>query len=290
MYLCGLKKNENTTLSATQPVTIVIPLYRLNLSRMEEVSLRQCFKVMAGRDIAIVHPRSLEIEPLCRIAGSDRFRSEAFDDRWFDGREAYNRLMLSPELYGRFAESEFMAVVQSDVYLFSDRLDEWTDAGYDYVGAPWLPALTDVQGWNVFRRATYALRRLYGRVVPGFHPINLKYRVGNGGFSLRRTATFHQIARAHAHEINTILESARGSAGFEDVVWSVTLAGRYPDRIHVTPWREALAFSVESHPALAMRILDGQLPMGTHAYWRARNRRQWRQWVDFESIVSQSGD
>lgn len=50
----------------------------------------------------------------------------------------YNRLMLSEDLYSAFSNYEYILICQSDAYIFRDELKEWCEAGYDYVGAPWL--------------------------------------------------------------------------------------------------------------------------------------------------------
>jgi len=261
-------------------VTVVIPIYTLNLDDTELLALRQCFKVLGGHDIAIIKPRSLDLSPLNRIiGGTPRYRVEAFDDSYFAGREGYNRLMLSTELYERFLSSQYIFIHQTDVYVFRDELDNWCQRGYDYIGAPWLPAIGDVSGYNLVRRAIYLIRRGLGKFKPTCHAINLKYKVGNGGCSLRHTRHLYEASLKMTELLTRAANGSSNSEYFEDVVWSVRVNEEQPGTLSVAPCEEAVRFSVESHPSMAMRLSGGRLPMATHAFARRRNRSFWKQYI-----------
>lgn len=261
-------------------VTVVIPIYTLDLSETEVLALRQCFAVLGSHDIAVIKPRSLDVNPLAEMLGVEaRYRVESFDDSYFAGREGYNRLMLSTSLYERFITSRYIMICQTDVYIFKDELDEWCRRGYDYIGAPWLPALGDVSGWNVIQRAIYQLRRALGKRKSSCHAINLKYRVGNGGCSLRHTRHMLEQAGLLATEFADINAAPYGPENFEDVVWSVRVNEIHPGALQIAPWQEAVHFSIESHPTMAMRLTGGELPMATHAFARRRNRSYWKQHI-----------
>ena len=262
-------------------VTVVIPIYTLKLSDVDWLALRQCFKVLGHYDIAIIKPQSLDLSPFPDlIGGNPQYRVEAFDDSYFAGREGYNRLMLSTDLYRRFLDSRYIFIHQSDVYVFRDELEQWCQRGYDYIGAPWLPAEGDVSGWNLPRRAIYMLRQLMGKRKSSCHPINLKYRVGNGGCSLRHTSHLHDASVKLADALARAAANSSTSENFEDVVWSVRVNELSPGTLRIAPYQEAALFSIESHPSMAMRITGGQLPMATHAFARRRNRTFWKQYIN----------
>lgn len=262
-------------------VTVVIPIYTLKLSDVDWLALRQCFKVLGHYDIAIIKPKSLDLSPFPDlIGGNPQYRVEAFDDSYFAGREGYNRLMLSTDLYRRFLDSRYIFIHQSDVYVFRDELEQWCQRGYDYIGAPWLPAEGDVSGWNLPRRAIYMLRQLMGKRKSSCHPINLKYRVGNGGCSLRHTRHLHDASVKLADALARAAADSSTSENFEDVVWSVRVNELSPGTLRIAPYQEAALFSIESHPSMAMRITGGQLSMATHAFARRRNRTFWKQYIN----------
>lgn len=261
-------------------VTVVIPMYTLSLSEIELVALRQCFKVLGHHDIAIVKPKSLDLSPLAgMIGGTPHYREEEFDDRFFAGREGYNRLMLSTDLYERFIDSRYIFIHQTDVYVFTDALERWCQQGYDYIGAPWLPAVGDVSGWNLPQRAVYMVRRALGKFKSPYHGINLKYLVGNGGCSLRHTKHFLEAATKLADAFALTASDASNHENFEDVVWSVRVNHLSPGTLAIAPYQEAVFFSVESHPSMAMRLTGNQLPMATHAFARRRNRGFWKRYI-----------
>jgi len=261
-------------------VTVVIPIYTMSLSDIELVALRRCFNVLGHHDIAIVKPKSLDISPFKLLVDENAsFRVEEFDDAYFAGREGYNRLMLSTVLYERFIDSRYIFIHQTDVYVFADDLERWCQRGYDYIGAPWLPAVGDVSGWNLPQRALYMARRALGKFKSPYHPINLKYLVGNGGCSLRHTAHFLAAATQLADAFAQAASDASNRENFEDVVWSVRVNHLRPGTLAIAPYREAVFFSVESHPGMAMRLTDNQLPMATHAFARRRNRGFWKRYI-----------
>lgn len=265
-------------------VTVVIPIYKTELSAIERWAVAHNLSVLApNREIAIVCPQGLDITPLDSLMGlnSNRCRIERFAPAFFDGRLGYNQLMLSQDFYSRFHNSQFVVICQTDVVLFHDNLDYWCSLNYDYIGAPWLPASGDVEGWNLARRAIYKLRRGWARLRGGFHPVLLKWKVGNGGFSLRRVEAMLRVLDQHPDKMAEIAKNANHTACFEDVVWSVRVNELWPATLNIPDYATAARFAFEGHPEMAMRCTSGELPMGAHAFYRHRNRKFWSQFLDF---------
>lgn len=265
-------------------VTVVIPIYKTELSAIERWAVARNLSVLApNREIAIVCPQDLDITPLDSLMGlnSNRCRIERFAPAFFDGRLGYNQLMLSQDFYSRFHNSQFVVICQTDVVIFHDNLDYWCSLNYDYIGAPWLPAPGDVEGWNLARRAIYKLRRGWARLRGEFHPVLLKWKVGNGGFSLRRVEAMLQVLDQHPDKMAEIAKNANHTASFEDVVWSVRVNELWPATLNIPDYATAARFAFEGHPEMAMRCTNGELPMGAHAFYRHRNRKFWSQFLDF---------
>ena len=154
-----------------QRVAIVIPIIAPSVKGDELQSLRQCLNTLGKRDIYYLCSNELDTtfyERLNNEAGVP-FRKRTFGGEWFNGVNAYNRLCFSSMLYEAFAEYEYMLIYQLDAYVFEDRLDEWCQRGYDYVGGPWLCH------WS--------------REVENLD----HWEVGNGGFSLRKVDTFLRV-------------------------------------------------------------------------------------------------
>jgi hypothetical protein len=145
--------------SARQRVAVVVPVGRAEVDSDEEISYRHLDRHLGGYDRFLVAPRHLDV----RRAG---FRVRHFDDGYFGSTRAYSKLMVSRDFYRAFDGYEFVLIYHLDALVFSDQLLAWCDKGYDYIGSPWMPGT-----WT------------------GDHPP----AVGNGGFSLRKVASFLRV-------------------------------------------------------------------------------------------------
>ena len=163
---------------------VLIPVYKNELNRSEQISLQQCKKILTGHPVILVAPQTMQIENR-ELSG---LSVERFPEYFFDGISGYNRLMLSKEFYQRFERYEYILIYQLDAFVFSDRLQYFCGLGYDYIGAPWL------QGY---------------RYIVGFERRYL--HVGNGGFSLRKVSALLGI-------LNN--ETVKGIEEPEDVFWA----------------------------------------------------------------------
>lgn len=226
-------------------VTVVVPIYRPLLDPLEQFSLDRSFTALSQRAIAFVGPRSLD-----RSHYSARYPGiafHAFDDRYFESIRGYNLLLLSEGFHARFADREFMLVLQTDAIVLRDELDAWCDKPYDYVGAPW------PDGYSLLVNAG-PFAGEYGKMH--------KVMVGNGGFSLRRV---HKCA-ALLREFPDIVRVFERSGSSEDLFFSVM--GALSNDFVLPNEIVASCFSLELKPAYYFHVNGGRLPMGGHAWWK----------------------
>lgn len=251
-----------------EKVIVVIPAYKSELNKYEEISLRAAAKHLGKYTTTFIVPSRLDTSRQTEImpyAGVEEFAPE-----YFQGIAGYNRLMMSEEFYSRFTGYQYMLIYQLDAYVFSDQLEEWCDKGYDYVGAPWL------------LRPIYKLMplRIGSKIKHGFRNI-LKlpderttwWRVGNGGLSLRRIESHLSATRKLRPTIDRFLEH-RNHMYNEDVFFAVEvnrhgLGFTYPD------WKEALCFAFDKYPKLCFKLNNRKLPFGCHAWQKRRMRKFW---------------
>lgn len=238
--------------------TVVLPVYKTELSPYEEVSLKRCFEVFRNRPVTIVAPQSLDLH---KIGLLSRFpiHERRFDDRYFTSTASYNRLMLSPEFYDSFSMFDFILINQLDAFAFADELTAWCNAGYDYIGAPWTRDVIE-------EYQMVGLLPFWVRWKKRIFPFQ-KCMVGNGGFSLRRVATFRKVLRYFGYF------SDRWPSQ-EDVFWSCVAPELYPwFRIPIAD--VALKFAFELEPAKRYEMNNRQLPFGCHA-WERHDIAFWR--------------
>lgn len=258
-------------------IVVVIPFYRAELSVLEEISLRQCLKVLADYSIVAVKPEGLDISGLLlRFPVSGVV---SFPDACFRGIEGYNRLVLSADFYKAFSTYAYMLIYQLDAYVFKDELFFWASLGYDYIGAPWMPHLR--RYWRVPGRCSLALQRAFWRI---FFPEKLRsmkacwYHVGNGGFSLRRIGKMIKVTEHYKDRIDRCL--SRGGAFFpEDVLLLLLPPRRGEFRVKRPSYKLAMKFCIEHIPAWTYRANGCQLPFGCHNWTHPEMLPFWSQFI-----------
>jgi hypothetical protein len=258
-----------TALAARQ-LSVAVPVYRPFLDPDETISLESAFRVLGAHHLVMVKPAGLDTS---EIQARFPFKAvETFDPEYFRSIQGYNRLLLSTGFYERFLGSEYLLVCQLDVFVFRDELAGWVTRGYDYVGAPW------VSGSELSDRV-HRLKMQLRRLLPGapdvVHSFEMRNRVGNGGFSLRRVETHHQLSLVMKDTIDHYLRSQGTHHFHEDVFWSVEPSRKgHP---HRTPGvAEALAFSWDINPARLFAMAGGRLPMAAHGWYKRRHLQFWR--------------
>jgi len=137
---------------------IVIPVYRTEISNLEEASLKRVVRVLGGKyDIILAGPDDLEYGSFCKRAEFN-FGVMKCNPAFFENIDTYSMLCMTTGFYEAFSDYEFIMIYQLDGWIFNDSLPRFLDSGFDYIGSPW-PA-------NSFEC--------------------IRESVGNGGVSLRR--------------------------------------------------------------------------------------------------------
>lgn len=262
---------------------VVVPIYRETLTVDEEISLRSIRRHLADHGICFVAPAALDLSAVIREGES----IERFDDAFFSGIVGYNRLLTSIEFYERFEKYSHILICQLDCLVFRDELDLWCQKGFDYIAAPWFREFLE-------------------------KPEGGLWRVGNGGFSLRKVQSFLRILRKQLpkgslypecgsnpwepslpaqdagryrwrillhHLLNPlgkrvpVEEEARLYRYHEDLFWSLE-AGKMDNSFRVASAVEALPFAFETAPRWCFQENGSKLPLGCHA-WARYDREFW---------------
>lgn len=233
-------------------VVIVIPIYKEKLSPTETISLQQLNKILGKYPRIFVAPKSLAFD-----FGSigDGIAVERFDDMWFQSVTSYSCLMMQKDFYERFSAYEFMLLYQLDVFVFSNRLEEFCDMGFDYIGAP------------------------IGRFAPFWHAIGA--RVGNGGFSLRRIPSVLSVL----DDFDRIIADTPFVHTFilaEDIFFAYC-GVRDDIEFKVADIDTAFGFSVQENTRhIFKKIQRGWRPFGCHGWSRIEQDFWW-------SIIEENG-
>jgi hypothetical protein len=229
-------------------VAVVIPIYQAELTDAEQMSLRQCMTVLGSYPVIIVKPISLELTELKQQYPSLTFHS--FEDSFFTGVAAYNRLMVSIDFYKAFTAYEYILIYQLDAFVFRDELKEWCARAYDYIGAPSLHQ-------PEFDAIPAASSQHFADAL-STHRVVL-----NGGLSLRRIPAFLRYLKIY----NLFYPAWKGN---EDMLFCQESTRLKPLKVlmKVPAWQEALHFSFEKSPAASYELTHHKLPFACHAWER----------------------
>jgi len=246
-------------------VKVIVPVYKNTLSLYEDISLTQCCKVLKDYPLVLVKPESLNPNEL--LEKFPEFQVESFPDHYFKGKEGYNQLMLTSEFYERFSDTEYILIYQPDAYIFKDDLKYWCNQSYDYIGAPWIQKKRNLLGLFFYKRELK--KKPYRN--------DIIFKVGNGGFSLRKIAPFIEITRNEKSRIATYLSPENIKFIPEDVFWALE-PQRLGYEFKIPDYKKALEFAIDQYPAKCFEI-TGKLPMGCHAWNRSKGRSFWKKYI-----------
>jgi len=253
-------------------VAVIIPFYKEELLHHESVALQQCFKILGSHTIIAIKPERLDLP--ATITQYPFFKITSFNNSFFADVHGYNRLMLSAEFYDAFIDYEYVLIYQLDAFVFKDELLYWCNQGFDYIGAPWIKPYVFPNVFEIVKSKLqshyYTRFNVQVNGLPSLKQFN--YKVGNGGFSLRRTAVLYDLCI----KLNAKIEEYNKQESHlfnEDVFWSVEV-NRKSKILKIPNYKKALQFSFEFHPKTALQINNNQLPFGCHdwdlkiEFWR----------------------
>ncbi|MGN8071454.1 DUF5672 family protein [Mucilaginibacter sp. 22184] len=260
-------------MSALKKVAIIVPFYQNTISDLEKIALTQLQNVLANYPRIIIKPHSFVLPD---VVNQYNFTAiETFDDSYFKSIDGYNALMLSDTFYKRFLDYEFILIHQLDAFVFKDELAYWCSQSIDYIGAPWIPPgdypdfIKAIKSKIQFHY--HARFNIQKNGLPS--SMQYEYRVGNGGFSLRRVKKFYDLSISMRDRMSVYL--TRSEHEFhEDIFWSVEV-NRKRKILNIPSYKTGLKFSFELAPERALRLNKNQLPFGCHAW--DKNLDFWRQ-------------
>ncbi len=272
---------------AQDAVLIVIPLYSTDLAPSERLSLSQCFAVLKSYPKVLVVPQGLDLDELA-LHLPENVGIETFPPEFFEGREGYNRLLLSPDLYDRFRDHDYLLIHQLDVFVFRDELQQWVAKGYDYVGAPSFIQKEDdpgkLENWTTgngglsLRKVSSMLRVLKSRknfFATGDYREKMKAK--GDPWLLREVKTVFK-SLGFRNKMPWILKHFKDN---EDVFWSFH-ASKMDPSFRKAPVEEARKFALEKYPSALWHEEKG-LPFGVHA-WEKYDPAFWAPLIEKHTV------
>jgi len=229
-------------------VSVIIPIYKSELTDSELRSFKQCLDVLGDHPLMLVAPDGLDTTVYENIAGRN-LQCVYFNKRYFTSVSGYSELLLNKKFYCSFEAYEYVLIYQLDAWVFRDDLSYWCEQDYDYIGAPWLEAPPITSGKKPLIN------------ISNF----LKNKVGNGGLSLRKVKTHIRWAWWVSFVFKLFPKN-------EDMLWTLFVPFKKPNVM------EALHFAFELNPEQSYELINEQLPFGCHA-WEKYNPIFWKRFI-----------
>lgn len=223
----------------------LVPLYRTSLPAVEQYSLDVSLAALAGRPVAFVVPEGLDCSHFAQRYPQARF--ETFAPHFFADIPGYNRLLLDPAFYQRFATHSHLLILQTDAVVLRDELDAWCASPFDYLGAPWPDG--------------NELLVNLGRFAGPFGK-KLKVHVGNGGLSLRRIDKCIALLREFEEATSVFHQTGSSEDLFFAFMGALSHDFVLPNEI------TASRFALELKPSYYFEVNGHHVPMGGHAWWK----------------------
>ena len=249
-------------------VRVVVPIYKTDFSNYEKISLHRSLDVLKNHAFSIVCPDNLDVSSVESLFEGVNYDVRRFPPDYFKGIAGYNKLMLSEDFYAAFPDCEYILICQTDVFVFSDQLLAWCAKGYDYIGAPWIAS-----------RQFFLKKMLFSAV--NFFRIKKKsqhqfFKVGNGGFSLRKVDAMKNIVSSLKEDIVFCLQHKDGRRYHQEDVFISIYAPTRIAGIKIPEYTEAVGFSMDRKPHLAYKINNNQLPFACHGFNKSKVKAFWK--------------
>lgn len=283
---------------------VVIPVYKNELTDVEKASFCQCCKVLAQHPICLLTFAALDCSMYYQIAQAydiDLLR-ENFDGRYFRNVTGYNSLMLTKELYQRFATYEYMLIYQLDAWVFRDELDEWCMKGYNIIGAPIaimkdknVALVPDVyNGGFSLRKPSYCISILNYK-GPLLKPGKIWQMNPSGGWWQRIKNVLLFVPKCLGFR-NNVRYLQRNRYINEDLFFNLIFNKDWGGKnifdekkqwLHAEfpPMNEAVAFAFEMQPRALYNLNHTTLPFGCHA-WEKYDKEFWKSYIMIEKDES----
>ncbi len=270
-----------------QKAAVVIPIYQFPLSREEVISLETARTILVKQQLCFICPMSLKI-PNRFLKGELVVR---FDDNYFTYPCGYNWMLMSSAFYKAFDQYEYILIYQLDCLVFRDELNEWCAKGYDYIGSPWIDSYAggkEGESWKVgnggfsLRKTSTALEVLEKGIKRGTHyTVPPPYRPKPGFWKWLAENTVNRL-KQHLN-LWTVEDELQNYRENEDRWWAIDVLQVRPDYKKPSV-EDAMQFGFEVEPRRCLEMTGGKMPFGCHAWWK-HDRQFWESVLKEQQLV-----
>jgi len=245
-------------------IAIVIPVYKKDLDKDEELSLSYVKKNAKRYPKIIISPKGLKFN-----FDSEGFQRVDFDAKNFTSIKSYSDMMMSKFFYKKFVKFDYILIAQLDSLLLGNKIQEWADKNFSYIGAPFFRKNKTIKGYGnggfSLRKVDDCLRVLSSdRLFLKKLTFNLFYQYLKWQYFKNWLRYFFKFSK-----LNGATKFISFFDRWEDEFWSF-YAPLFDRKYTLPQGNEGLGFSSDTKPELVYKLNKG-LPLGIHA-WAKKDR------------------
>lgn len=263
---------------------IVIPLYKIVPSNIEEASFKQCLKVLKNHFISLVTYREMNLTYYTNIIQNYDIKYDIvyFEKEYFNSVQGYNQLCLSKDFYYAFTKFDYMLIYQLDAWVFKDELNYWCNQGYDYIGAPWFKEDFDTiftKDFNGIGNGGFSLRKIsYCINILNYNPYKPFINIKNLFRAIKKPLDIPKFCLKLLGIRNNISFYISQNKINEDNIFSKMVL-KSNIKVHLPNEQIASQFAFEVNPSYLYKLNDKKLPFGCHAFEKFEFSSFWYKFI-----------
>jgi hypothetical protein len=268
---------------------VIIPVHKPVIAADEVISLLACKTHLRGCSCYLIFPEGMDTGAYTNIHPG--LLLKPVNPAWLSSIENYNKMKVSISFYQLFAKYEYMLTYELDAYIFNNNLEKAGAFKFDYIGAPFFegywaakPGAAFMAGGNSgfsVRNIQSCIKALVSLKKYRTHWLLYKTTLGR---SSRLRNKLNEWTKGK-YEVFITGRFAFNFANFhlnEDVIWSEVIPQLVPSFSIADPM-SALRFSFEYNLDDSLRLNNGELPLGCHAW--AKHLNFWSRYIDTKNLT-----
>jgi hypothetical protein len=274
---------------ASTKMCVIIPVHQPVISADEAISLLACKIHLSAYDCFLIYPEGMDTSMY--TAAHTGLLLHPVNPDWLSSIEKYNKMKVSISFYQLFAKYQYMLTYELDAYIFHNDFDKAGAFAFDYIGAPFFegywaakPGAPFMQGGN----SGFSVRNIQScikalRSLKKYRPHWVFYKA-----LLSYSSRVRNKLNKWTNDKYEVFITGRFAFAFadfhlnEDVVWSEVIPQLVPSFTIADPM-SALRFSFEYNLEDSLRLTEGRLPLGCHAW--AKHLSFWDKYIDTTTIT-----
>lgn len=274
---------------ANVKLCVIIPVHKSQLSDHERISLMACKAHLNTYDCFLLYPEGMDISNYTAI--HQGLLPKPVSPGWLASIEAYNQMKVNLDFYRLFVNYTHMLTYELDAYIFNSDLIAANAFKFDFIGAPFFegyweatPEASFIAGCN----SGFSVRNIASCMAVLQSMKKFRFRWILYQLFLSRFRPLREAINYWTKNKYDVFITGRFGfyfAGFhlnEDVVWTEVIPKLFPEFIIADPV-SALQFSFEYNLPQSLKLNNGRLPLGCHAW--SKHKDFWKDYIDTQSLI-----